>query len=247
MRIGILSDIHCNTDAFKAVLDEFDRQGVEKLIFLGDVIGIGVHAEECAKLLMQQQSKFIGAVSGNHEGYMLYGPPEYVHNNIKEGKTPQDILDIFHWNHSQLSPDSVDFLKNLPTEQTIETDGATIFVTHYPAAERFNYTKYYDKSDLAQCEKLFDGHAAKIYLYGHTHIPNEVYGDNHIFLNPGSVGCPIETNSASAGILDINNGEIKYHRIDVAYDIEKAITEMLEIAKEYPAAHYLIHKFFRKD
>lgn len=246
MRIGIISDIHCNTDAFNAVLDEFDKRGVEKLIFLGDVIGIGVHSEECVKILMSLQHKFLGAVSGNHEGYMLYGPPKYDHNDKSKGEIAPEVLELFRWNHGQLSPESVDFLKNLPTEQTIETDGAKIYITHYPAKERFHYQDYYDRPDLAQCKDLFASHDANVYLYGHTHYYNEGR-DEKYFINPGSVGCPIRTNSASAGILDINNGEIHFEHINVQYDIEKTIREMLEVARQYPAAYYMLHKFYRKD
>ena len=79
MRIGIISDLHSNPDALKAGLDECDHQGVKKLIFLGDVLGIGHRSEDCVKLLMKHQKQIIGAVSGNHEGYCF----AYDQNKVK--------------------------------------------------------------------------------------------------------------------------------------------------------------------
>ena len=39
MKIAILSDIHGNNTALKAVLMEIDKIGVDKILFLGDYVG----------------------------------------------------------------------------------------------------------------------------------------------------------------------------------------------------------------
>ncbi|MBR0133982.1 metallophosphoesterase family protein [Candidatus Saccharibacteria bacterium] len=246
MRIGIISDLHSNPDALQAVFDEFDRQKVEKMIFIGDILGIGHRSEECVKLLMSRSKQLIGAVSGNHEGYFFVAMPKYFHGDPKRPIDPE-IVRYFAWNHSQLSQDSIEFLRKLPKEQTIETDGAKIFVTHYPTGKAGVYDPFIPKPTLAECEELFKDYNADVYLFGHTHFLLEQRNDHQYFINPGSVGCPIETNSASAGILDIDNGKITYQRIDAYYDIQKVIDETKQLIPEYPAAAEMLHIFFSND
>ena len=43
MKYGILGDIHANLEALEAVLDEMDKQGVEKHVSVGDLVGYGVN------------------------------------------------------------------------------------------------------------------------------------------------------------------------------------------------------------
>ncbi|MEL7485111.1 MAG: metallophosphoesterase family protein, partial [Planctomycetota bacterium] len=41
MPTAIISDIHGNADALKAVLADIDSKGVDRVICLGDIIGYG--------------------------------------------------------------------------------------------------------------------------------------------------------------------------------------------------------------
>jgi len=45
--------------------------------------------------------------------------------------------------------------------------------------------------------------------HGHTHIPEEVYVDNILFINPGSLGRPVYPNSNSYALLIIENNQIR--------------------------------------
>ena len=245
MRIGVISDLHSNPDALQAVFNKFDELGVKKLLLLGDIIGIGHRSEDCVQLLMTRRNQLLGAVYGNHEGYLLIELPKYAHKGIKDPIDPE-VLRHFIWNHAQLSESSIDFLKTLAKEQTIETDGVKIFITHYPQEEDGHYRRYIAMPNFAECEELFAGHDADVYLFGHTHNLMEIHENGKHFINPGCVGCPIATGSASAGILDINNGEISYQRIDAYYDIDKVIHEMEQLIPEYPAARHMIEEFYRK-
>lgn len=246
MRIGIISDIHGNIDAFRAVLAEFNRRQVDKYIYLGDLIGMGLHPEECVQLVMQLKDKFLGIVHGNHENYLFYGLPLHNHSDPNREVIPQETIDYFKWNHGLLSPESVAFLKSLPDEQTIETDGAKIFLTHYPIAEGRKYRKFYYTPSLAECEEIFAGFDADVYLFGHTHCMDEQHSDKKHYINPGCTGCPSEVDAAPAGILDINNGQINYEHINVAYDTNKVVDELRAIIPQYPFAEYVIQDFYRK-
>ena len=75
MKIGIISDAHGNINALNAVLEEFDKIQVDKIICCGDIIGIGANPEETVQALIQRKNILI-AVKGNHEQYLLEGLPK---------------------------------------------------------------------------------------------------------------------------------------------------------------------------
>ena len=65
MKIGIITDIHSNIQALNAVLNEFDKLKVEKIICCGDIIGIGINPEETVQALLKRKEMLI-AVRGNY-------------------------------------------------------------------------------------------------------------------------------------------------------------------------------------
>jgi len=68
VRLAVLSDIHANLDALRAVLADMDALGVTRAVSLGDVIGYGPDPEAC---LAQLRQRSIPTVMGNHEHAML--------------------------------------------------------------------------------------------------------------------------------------------------------------------------------
>ena len=51
MKYGILGDIHSNLSALQAVLTCFEKESVERIISVGDVVGYGAAPHECIELL----------------------------------------------------------------------------------------------------------------------------------------------------------------------------------------------------
>ncbi|MCR5572440.1 MAG: metallophosphatase family protein [Candidatus Saccharibacteria bacterium] len=246
MRIGIISDVHSNIDALRAVFDEFTDRDVDKIICLGDIIGLGAHPEECVQFLKEHQSQLLAIVLGNHENYLLKEIPVYNHNDSSLEKLPQEIIDLFKWNHEQISHDSINFLRQLQRCQTVEVEGKKIFVSHYPLNQLGTYRKFYCRPNSAQCKQLFKDIDADIYLFGHTHIRCVAKSrDSKLYINPGSVGCPIGIEAASAGILNITDGNLNYEQIDVPYDVDHAIDDMLQHNDELPAIDYTVNRFYR--
>ena len=46
-RYAIISDLHSNIEALGAVLARLDREGIERIVCLGDVVGYGPDPEHC--------------------------------------------------------------------------------------------------------------------------------------------------------------------------------------------------------
>lgn len=48
---AILSDVHGNLEALQAVAEDWQKEGVQQIIFLGDAVGYGANPNECLSLL----------------------------------------------------------------------------------------------------------------------------------------------------------------------------------------------------
>lgn len=70
MRRAIFSDIHGNEEALKSILLDIKNENIDKIICLGDVIGIGPNLKEFMDLIINNKVKM---VLGNHELYFLKG------------------------------------------------------------------------------------------------------------------------------------------------------------------------------
>ena len=246
IRIGIISDVHSNIDALRAVFQEYSERGIDKIINLGDIIGLGAHPEECVQLIKAHHNQILAIVRGNHEDYLLKELPVYNHNDASLDKLPPEIIDLFKWNHGQISNDSIEYLKQFPREQTITVAGVKIYVSHYPLDQLGKHRKFYYRPNSTQCKQLFKDIDADIFLFGHTHIRCVVKThDGKLYINPGSVGCPIGIEAASAGILTLTKGKIDYEQIDVGYDVDYAIDDMLQYNDRFPAIDYTVSRFYR--
>ncbi|MEE9542311.1 MAG: metallophosphoesterase family protein, partial [Thermodesulfobacteriota bacterium] len=63
MRYAIISDIHSNLEALRAVLDDIDNRRVDKIVSLGDIVGYNANPNETVDLIRERG---IMSIAGNH-------------------------------------------------------------------------------------------------------------------------------------------------------------------------------------
>lgn len=243
MKIGIISDIHCNIDALKIAFEEFEKEDVDKLICVGDVIGIGPYPAECMDLLMENKEKFLCFVRGNHEGYLLKGLPKRSHDESNGQLLSLDELNMFKWNHSKLSDSHIEFIKTWNDRAQFEIEEKKIVVEHYPIDKNGKFKKFCARPTYEQIDKLCEEKNADIFIFGHTH--NELYynENNKMYINPGSLGCPIATDAANFGILEIDS-KVSYKQLNIKYDVDKVIDDINKL--NYPVHSLMIKIFYRR-
>ena len=243
MKIGIISDVHSNILALEEVFKKFEEINIEKIICIGDVIGIGPYSEKCIQFLMDRDEKILSFVRGNHENYLLKGLPKTSHNE-KNGRilTEEDIK-THKWNHNRLSVEQMNYIRNLKNRDVLDIDGIKIVVEHYPMDKNEKFKKYFRQPTVEELTDIFDVKDAAVYLFGHTHqgLYYEKHGQHYI--NPGSLGCPINTKCASAGLLEIDKDKINYEPIEVNYDVDAVIKDIKEL--NYPLNHFMIRTFYK--
>lgn len=211
MRTLVISDIHGNWPALKAVLDK-TLASVDTVIALGDLVGYGPFPAQCVSWVQENASI---SVQGNHD--RAYGA------DIPAGCRPDfrwlsDAVGPLTW--SQLDQEQLAYLKGLPRWAVLEIDGRKFaFVHAAPSDPLYEYIG----PDPARWETELSGLDVDTLVVGHTHIQFSLrIGRSHV-VNPGSVGQP-KDGDPRAAFLVIEDGVCKLERAE--YPVEETIAAL---------------------
>ena len=237
MKYGIITDIHSNLTALRAVLRQLEQMNCDRIICCGDIIGIGPNPEETVREMMRVPGLI--AVRGNHEGYLLEGMPAVFPNeeNMSYGE-----MEHHRWEHSLLSEGSVAFLRSLPKRIDFESEGLVISVMHSCMDKSGHYRGSVQNPTEHDLLTMFADVKSNVIIYGHDHFRNICRGDK-LYINVGSLGCPSkEHDVARAGVLNIEDGKADIEPVDVRYDVDVVIRQIDDL--NYPEADVVKRIFY---
>jgi len=213
MKIGLISDIHSNLAAFRAVLSDMPR--VDEIICAGDLVGYGAEPNEVLKLA---RAKGIRAVMGNHDRAALTRDVRGMNDRAAAAAL---------WTAERLTRENLDYLASLPTHLELKLEGQRIYVVHGSPRDPFNEYVFPDFSHQEMVE-VVRGVEADVIVLGHTHIPMRrlVLGIN--VFNPGGVGQPRDRDPrASYAVMELAEElRIRFQRVE--YDVEAAAEKIKE-------------------
>ena len=203
MKTAIISDIHGNYEALKAVLAEIDRLGVEHIYCAGDVVGYYSQVNECCSALRERN---IPCVMGNHDWYMA-----------GDGFCPRSrsVNDCLAYQRSVIEPDHVDWLRSFPVQRRI----GEIRLVHG------GWTDPIDEY-LQPSAEYFERVEGQLFVSGHTHQQMVQHYGAKIYCNPGSVGQPRDGDPRAAFAV-YESGNFTLHRIE--YEMQK-VFDMMDAA-----------------
>ena len=237
MKYGIITDVHNNIIALRAVLKRLEQMKCDRIICCGDIIGIG----PCPEETVQEMAGIPGLISvrGNHEGYLLEGMPAEYPN---EEDMSYSEMEHHRWEHRLLSDRSVDFLRDMPYRIDFSSEGFDISVMHSCMDRNGHFSRSKQDPSESDLKEMFADVDSDIILYGHDHARNICRSDK-LYINVGSLGCPSkERNIARAGVLAIENGNVGIETIDVMYDVKEVIHQIDRIG--YPDAETIKKHFY---
>ena len=213
MKLGLISDIHGNSFAFKAVLGILERQ-VEQILFLGDLVGYYAFVNECTEVWERCIS-----VRGNHDEILLQclvsGSAPTEEYNRRYGSALARSL-------STLSEKTKDLIRSWPIKRSQQIGNVRVAMYHGAPWDPLNGRVYPDFKDWSR----FDECEEDVILLGHTHYPLVQQLPGKLVINPGSVGQPRDhSGSACYGILDSETMTVHLQRI--AYDPRGTFTGRL--------------------
>ena len=221
MKIAIISDVHGNSHALKAVLEDIKHRKAEMIINLGDSLYGPLDPLGTIEILMKNEMIHI---KGNCDR-MLWEPIQgqsatltFVQNQLTENH-----IDWLQHHPSQYIVDDILFCHGTPTSDEVylleemDENGAVLKS---------------EKNIMDQLQNI----EQKIIVCGHTHISRVVYlANGKIIINPGSVGLPAYkdelpivhkmesgTPHAKYVVIEKVSGEWIIEQISVSYNWEEA-------------------------
>lgn len=227
MNRALISDIHGNIEALRAVLADIRQQEVSEIYCLGDIIGYGPNPCECLDEVMRTCQI---TILGNHDQAALFDP---------EGFNPI-ALQAIYWTREQLEtgPGNAgivnrrwDFLGERPRTHV---DGEYLFVHGSPREPTNEYVFPEDVYNPRKMDALF-GRIEMYCFQGHTHIPG-IFTANREFVTPeecnysfrlagektmvnvGSVGQPRDNDPRACYVI-LNNEGLSFRRVEYPAEI----------------------------
>jgi putative phosphoesterase len=245
---AIISDIHGNSAALLAVLKNIKARRIETVINLGDHFFGALEPEAVAEILSENP---MTCISGNTDREIIESL------NKKSGKEGMERV------KSELSAQSIYWLKNLPKTTTVDD---LFFVCHGTPESDNEYllekvTEHgvfvYNDEELVEKTKHIN---ERIILCGHSHVNRVVYLSNDkIIINPGSVGLPAYlgngqhrfamesmTPHAKYAIVHANGNSIGIEQVNCIYDWHAAAAAARSNGNEN-AARFLLYGRMPKD
>jgi len=210
--IGILSDAHGNTDAFKLAISHLRKLGASRFIFLGDAVGYipcsGVLTE-----LIKIKDEVI-CIQGNHEIMLTnkcWNPERDKIYNLRKTST-------------LLSEVETNYIKSWPIMHK-ESYGIDSALFIHGGLYDFTNEYVYPNSDLSKYE------VTETFVFmGHTHYPFVKKTGNTIFVNVGSCGLPRDIgNLGSFATFNPEIGEVLLYRFDISSAIQNISESNMKI------------------
>ncbi|MBQ7866673.1 MAG: metallophosphoesterase family protein [Clostridia bacterium] len=259
MKYAIVSDIHGNLPALELVMADALQRGANAFLFAGDYCTSAPWGDEVVSTLRTAFPAL--CVRGNEENHLRMPP----------GTDGQ--FAVTYWSASKLSAENRSWLDALPERVNFTCDGVAIHMTHSSAVfignaehEPFRTSllplRYPDgpvnHEDLLQdIYRTLDANPAfhetlrtlpaGVYIFGHSHSQWHARFGNHLFINPGSCGLPLECGAFGAPytLLTIENGQCSVEERRIPYDREALIAQVKQ-TDQYNAARVWSEVIFRE-
>lgn len=238
MRYAVISDIHSNLEAFKAVLSALDGEMVDNYLFVGDLIGYGADPKECIRIFRDLNPSIV--VTGNHEWGLLGKIGASYFNELAQ----RAVL----WTKKIINDDEAKYLESFPL--TYEDEKMTLVHGTLNLPEEFYYI-----FDTEDAYVTISQMRSRLCFIGHSHIPGIFTSDDlkityieetsikmdnqrKYLVNVGSVGQPRDGDCrASYVVYDDEELTIEIKRVE--YDVKKAQEKILKAGLPPKFAHRL--------
>ena len=256
MAHAVISCLHANLAAVEAVLDDIDRQGIDTISCLGDLVGYGPQPNEVVDLIRHRQ---IATCQGCWDEDIIDGL------NACECSYPSQLAErrghlAHHWTADRITEENRSFLASLP--MSFRKDHL-LFVHGSPNSQHeyllpdMNAFAALERVDTAGAETLFCGHTHQPYVRELTggSIQVKVQRDNkedfeeqelrlpvRRIVNAGSVGEPRHGNTKATYVIhDDQSGVVTIREVE--YDVAKTCQAILDVGLPEVFAWRLSHGF----
>lgn len=229
MRFLIISDLHANWHALKAVLSDA-KEDFEQIVCCGDLVGYNPHP---SRVLEWTRAHCASVIRGNHDKVVA---------GIEDLEWFNDVAQVAaRWTIAKLKPEQIDYLRNLP-RGPLALEHFQIF--HGSPRDEDEYI-----TSALEAMPCFGQFEKPLAFFGHTHLQGgfiskrgrasgiaavrkteteaviEIEPDYVYMVNPGSVGQPRDGDwRAAYAIFDSEKKVVLLRRVE--YPVEKTSDEI---------------------
>lgn len=186
MRLGIVSDIHCNAAGLRQAIERMGQ--VDELLCAGDSIFEYRFSNEVVELLRERGARVI---LGNHE-LVFYGPAG--------GRARSSPV---------IRKDNLDYLAAQPLRIEVEVGGKRLLMVHGSPFEPYDTYLYPNSPLLGRLAEV----DADYVVLGHTHHQMLRRIGRALVINPGSTGDGRDESNGRAlsyAVLDTTSDEVLF-------------------------------------
>ena len=250
MRYLVISDIHGNLEALRAVFAHAARKRRDAVLFLGDAVGYGASPNQVCERLRALGGAMV-AVRGNHDRVVL---------DVRQGAIffNSHARQAAAWSAEVLTPANRRFLETIPVGPRVVEPGVSICHGSPVDEDDYLFTE-------AEARATVAGTDQNVTFFGHSHLPclfelvdqgdpprlvgvvlrgSRVAIDldpgRRYLVNPGSVGQPRDRDPRAAyGIYDSTLRRFTLYRVN--YDVSTAQRRILGAGLPAVLAERLFH------
>jgi predicted phosphodiesterase len=232
MRYAMISDIHANLPALRAVLADIDtRTNIDAIYHLGDLTGYAPWPNEVVALLRERG---IPGIAGNYDSTVA---TDYKHCGCRADSPREEELShlSYEWTRAHVTPDTKKYLAQLPFRIDIRPlgghlSGPTVTLVHGNQTLNTVYvTEDRPDSFLEKMGRDIGARAEDVICFGHTHKPWQRVVAGIQFINTGSVGRPKDGDSRACYVLlttEPTGSRVEFVR--VPYDVDDVARAILK-------------------
>jgi len=216
VKIAVISDLHANVEAVRAVLNHAESHGAETCVCLGDIVGYHSQVSETISLL---QNRKVTCIMGNHD-MMATG-------TLPVEKCGPKAAEAIHWTQGILNTSERDYLGRL--EDTI-VDNKLLFC-HSRLDDPVSHLWRLTEHEIEHHQIVSRYPEVGVCFTGHTHIQKliqvhngktrelhsktqDLETESFYFINPGSVGYPRRADYRAAyALFDTDQWRVQFFRV----------------------------------
>lgn len=226
MRIALISDIHGNSVALDAVIEDMKTVRPDVLVCLGDIAAGGPDPAGSVDRLMD-----LGciAVQGNTDAGMI-DMPSWWRDPMSRFHPADAVpgIEITVWSATGLAAAHRTFLAALPLTASVRLEATAELLAFHGSPRSFDESLT-ASTTTEELDEMFDGTRAGVLAGGHTHVPLTRRHRRRVVVNPGSVGMPFADYGYIGSVAVL--GHAAYAVVssgEDGFDVERRIVEVDE-------------------
>ncbi|WP_242821400.1 metallophosphoesterase family protein [Candidatus Arthromitus sp. SFB-rat-Yit] len=200
LKIGIISNIHSNLYSLMEIYNLLEKECVEIILCLGDIVGYGPHPNEVVNFIRR---KHIVPIKGIYDSAVINNDFSHINENTINNFSVD-------FTRTELTKNNLYYLSNLPLELSMNFGELNIKFVHK--------NPYINNQDIQE----------DILVCGYEHIPDNIkLSKEKCIIMPGSCGKPVPSiGGVSCGVLEVSNNFYNYNILKCEHFFSKINKDM---------------------